>query len=340
MKIIQIYYDQYKLPLIQDFQNSQKKYNSQKGLVFNIKTTNNTGLGEAVLLEGFTDNTFQEMIWAAESFISVVGQNEEYTFSELLVLAEIHCSAVPPIHFAIDTALYDIESQKQKISLSKFLNKQSLSHIECSQTLLNRKNTINNDTIKLKTGINTINDDIDFLTKIRKEYPDLKIRLDANQQHSIKELSSLYEKTAHLNIDFFEEPIKNPNIKKIEYVKNQYPGLRYAIDESLYQNTNYEDWIKRGLIDTVVIRPSILGGFSKFFKMIKLHGAKVQLLISSSLENSVGNMAIIHLASTLEKKDKHGVNIYDFFNEFIKTPIYKNSQIELRDLIGLGFQND
>ena len=340
MKIIQIYYDQYKIPLIEDFKNSQNQYNSQKGLVFNIKTTKNIGLGEAILLEGFTNNTFQEMIWAAESFIGAVDYNEEYTFSELLIMAEIHCSATPSVHFAIDTALYDIQAQRNNVSLSKLCNKSSQSCVQLSQALINREKVINNDIIKFKIGVNHVSDDINFLNQISQQHPLLKIRLDANQHFSVQEFESLYNNISHLKIDFFEEPIKNPNINKIEYIKNKYPDLRYAIDESLYQKTDYKDWIKKGLIDTVVIRPSILGGFNRFFKIIKLHREKVQFLISSSLENSVGNMAIIHLASTLETKDKHGINIYDFFNEFIRSPIYKNNHIELQDLKGLGFYND
>lgn len=340
MKIVQIYYEQYKIPLIENFKNSQNQYNGQKGLVFHIKTTKNTGLGEAVLLEGFTNNTFQEMIWAAESFIRVVNYNEEYTFNELLVMAEIHCNAVPSVHFAIDTALYDIQAQHDNIPLSKLCNKEALSRVEFSQALISRKSTINNDVVKLKIGVHRIDDDISFLNQISRKHPSLKIRLDANQQFSVKEFESLYNNISHLKIDFFEEPIKNPNIKTIEYIKNKYPGLRYAVDESLYQKTNYDDWIQRGLIDAVVVRPSVLGGFGKFLKMIKLYNEKVQFLISSSLENSVGNMAVIHLASTIEKQEKHGINIYNFFNEFIQPPLYTKNHIDLQNLTGLGFKND
>ena len=337
MKIIQIYYEQYQIPLIWGFQNSKNQYNHQQGLIFTIKTKKNIGLGEAVLLKGFSHNTFQEMIWAAESFISAVGQNKEYTFNELLVIATTHCCDVPSIHFAVDTALYDIQAQKKNISLSRFCSKNSSHHIQISQTIINKDSSINNDIIKLKIGVNQINDDVNFLNQISEEHPLLKMRLDANQQFSTEEFESLYQKISHLNIDFFEEPIRNPNIKKIEYFKNKYPRFKYAIDESLYQKTNYEQWIKKGLINTMVIRPSILGGFVEFFKIVQLHSNNLQLLISSSFENSIGNMAIIHLASTIEQNNKHGINIYDFFNEFIKKPIYTNKHIELKNLIGLGF---
>ena len=59
--------------------------------------------------------------------------NEEYSLEELLIMAEIHCSQTPSVQFAIDTALYDIESQKQAcytllyLLLSRHLNLDGLS---------------------------------------------------------------------------------------------------------------------------------------------------------------------------------------------------------------------
>jgi len=340
MKIIKIYYEKNEIPLIEKFKNSKNQYTNQQGLIFVIQTKEHVGLGEAVLLSGFSKHTMQEMIWAAESLIESVQNNEEYSMEELLIMAEIHCSQTPSVQFAIDTALYDIESQKQDLPLSKILNKEAFGCIDCSQTLLNQKNIITSDIVKIKIGANSMKDDISFLNKIEKEHPNVKMRLDANQCYSIEELSYLYKNISHLNIDFLEEPIKNPNIKKIEYIKNLYPSLNYAIDESIYQNRNYEKWIKNNLISTMIIRPSLIGSFKSFFSIIDLYQGHLQLLVSSSLENSVGNMAIIHLASTLSNKNKHGLNIYSFYNQFFLPPLYENHKIKLDHLTGLGFQYD
>ena len=145
MKIIKIYYEKYEIPLIEKFKNSKNQYTNQQGLVFIIKTKEYVGLGEAVLLKGFSNHTMQEMVWAAESLIESIQDNEEYSMEELLIMAEIHCSQTPTVQFAIDTALYDIESQKQGLPLSKFLNKEAFGCVDCSQTLLNPKNIIISD---------------------------------------------------------------------------------------------------------------------------------------------------------------------------------------------------
>lgn len=336
MKIIDINYERYKIPLIQEFQNSKNKYINQEGLILELKTLNFTGKGEAVLLKGFSKNTLQEIIWSIESFILGIEKKQEYTLDELLILAKIHCSKTPSIQFAIETALYDIVSKENNLSLAKFFDKNSSSLVYCSQILINSNTVVNNDTIKIKVGIKTIEEDIKFLKSLSKKYPYLKIRLDGNQSYSMKDLNRFYKHVSHLNIDFFEEPIKNPNLKKIQDIKNKYPSLNYAIDESVYQNTNYKKWISQKLISTIIIRPSILGEYKKFFKMTKLYNESLQIIISSSLENSIGNMAIVQLASTLKQQNKHGVNIHSFYKNFITPPIYENDKIKLNNIIGLG----
>ena len=336
MKIIEIYYEQYKIPLNQEFTNSKNRYTVQQGLFLTIKTKKYTGKGEAILLKGFTNNTLQEIIWSMESFISSIEINEEYSLEELLMLVKIHCIETPTVQFAIDTAIYDITSQKNNISLARFFNKKSSDYVDCSQTLVSRNMTIINDTVKIKVGIESIDDDINFLKYFSQYNPLVKIRLDANQLYSIEEFDSFYSQITKLNIDFFEEPIKNPNLKKIEHIKNLFPNLNYAIDESIYQNTNYKEWITKNLISTIVIRPSILGSYKQFFKMTNLYSKNLKIVISSSLENSIANMATIHLASTLQKQVKHGLNIHSFYKNFLLPPTYKNDKIKLNNIIGLG----
>ena len=62
------------------------------------------------------------------------------------------------------------------------------------------------------------------------------------------------------------------------------------------------------------------------------------IVLSSALENSIGNMATIQLAVALDSHIPHGLNIYYFYDYFINQPIYKKTQsnINLDNTIGLG----
>ena len=62
------------------------------------------------------------------------------------------------------------------------------------------------------------------------------------------------------------------------------------------------------------------------------------MILSSALENNIGNMATIHLAASINNQLAHGLNIHNFYDNFIYSPIYKenDSHINIENIIGLG----
>ena len=142
-------------------------------------------------------------------------------------------------------------------------------------------------------------------------------------------------------MDFFEEPIKNPNLNKLKQLKSLL-NVPIALDESIYKNKNYIDWIKNQLVDTLVIKPSLYGGYQDFLELYEIAKAyKLRFIVSSALESSIGNMATIQLSSILEDNLTHGINIHAFFDKFQYHPIYKKTDaiIDLQNIIGLGLEH-
>ncbi|MBL4819118.1 MAG: mandelate racemase/muconate lactonizing enzyme family protein, partial [Deltaproteobacteria bacterium] len=71
----------------------------------------------------------------------------------------------------------------------------------------------------------------EYLTDIQKAVgPNMPIRLDANQKLSLKEAINFGKRIAHLNIAYFEEPLKDPS-QIPQFV--QATGIPVALDESL-----------------------------------------------------------------------------------------------------------
>ena len=64
----------------------------------------------------------------------------------------------------------------------------------------------------------------------------------------------------------------------------------------------------------------------------------LRVILSSSLENHIGNMATIHLAATLKNNEEHGLDIYNFYDTVINKSVYQKNTfaINLKSLIGLG----
>ena len=63
----------------------------------------------------------------------------------------------------------------------------------------------------------------------------------------------------------------------------------------------------------------------------------IKLIISSSLQTKIGNMANINIASALNNGSSHGLNNHAFFNYSYRMP-YKREDLayDLSKIVGLG----
>ena len=86
------------------------------------------------------------------------------------------------------------------------------------------------------------------------------------------------------------------------------------------------------------MKASIYGGVEKIFNFKKyLDKHSVDLVFSSSLENYIGNMAVINLISALNLDSRHGVNNQLFF-DFNENVLFDaiSSFLNIQSLVGLG----
>ena len=326
--------------LNQRFCNAKTQYSTKENILIEIITDSVSGYGEISPLEKFSSETTQEIQWGLQAFIQSIDYSIDYSLKDLLALAEIHCDQIPSLHFGIDTALYDIESKKNKVSLSKLLSSTSYDNIKFSSLYSSQSKKIeyHTETIKYKLGVQSINEDIQTLESIANNNEFIKFRFDANRHYTLEEFLEVYKKLKIFNIDYFEEPIQNPDLEKLKKIKNEF-DFKIAIDESLYDGSNYNLWINEGLIHSMIIKPSILGSYKKNFNLYQVaQKNNLRVIFSSSLESSIGNMATIHLAAILENNEEHGLDIYNFYDTFINQPIYKQDAfcVNLESLIGLG----
>ena len=340
MKIKKIQYNPCSLKLNQKFCNSKTQYSIKENILIEIITGSISGYGEISPLEKFSTETTQEIQWGLEAFIQAIDYDADYSLNDLLILADIHCNEIPSLHFGIDTALYDIESKKNKVSLSKLLSSRSYDYIKFSSLYSNQSKKIQykTKTIKYKLGVQSIDEDMQVLESIANNNKSIKFRFDANRCYTFEEFLEVYKKLKIFNIDYFEEPIQNPSLEKLKKIKNEL-DCKIAIDESLYDGSDYNLWINEKIIHAIIIKPSILGGYKKILRLSQMaQKNNLRVILSSSLENHIGNMATIHLAATLENNEEHGLDIYNFYDTVINKSVYQKNtfDINLKSLIGLG----
>ena len=316
------------------FKNSQNSYTERFGCIIKLYFDNYCGCGESSPLPFFSIENIKQVEWAIEELKAGLVVNQKYSKKELLTIFEVFSKKCPSLNFALDVALYDILSQRENLPLSKYLNKNAIQKINFSAIGLDKAPM--DSSIKIKFGVEDVNEDIKAINNISKKYPHVSLRIDFNRLCDLKEAIFICNELKECNIEYIEEPLKFPLEKDYTQLKNsiQFP---IALDESIIDGS-YKHLIDLNLIDYAILKPALFGGIKKINQLnLYLKKYKVRLIISSSLQEKIGNFAEINLASSLELSSQHGLNNYAFFDNKYDVPYNKNDlSINLDRLVGLG----
>ena len=327
----------YDIDLVKPFQNSKIKFLQRTGDVIQLFIDGECGCGEAAPLYPYSEESLSQLSWSFEELKIALKNDENYTKNDLLDLFELYAKRIPSLHFALDLSLYDILAQKEKISLSKYLNPNSLSEVKLS-SIYNGEVNQSFNTIKIKFGLQEIDKEVNLLYNLSNKYGDeTQFRIDANQIYSIDDFLYLIDKLKNFNIQYIEEPLAELNMNNLEKIKEKC-DIPLAIDESIFQK-NYKEFIENKLIEYAVIKPSLYGGVKAIFALsnyLKKHNTKI--ILSSSLHTRIGNLANIHLASALELPDFHGLNNHTFYQFYHNKIPYgrDDTKVKIDHLNGLG----
>ena len=334
-KLIDEYY--FNIQLDFPLENSKKIYDNREGYVIKLYLDDYCGYGEASPLPLFSKESFDQVVWALEELKKALKKDFNYSNNELFDLFNIYTSKTPSLHFALDIALYDILSQKSKIPISKYIEKDALDIINFS-SIYNGSINNNSGVIKVKFGLNDIDIDLNRFDKIASSLPNSTIyRIDANGAYDIDDATYLCNKIRKHNIQYIEEPLLNMCDNALISIKN-HTDIPIAIDESVI-NADFCSFIDNKLIDYVVFKASLFGGINKIKNFSNyLFKNNINIILSSALHTQIGNMSNIHIAAFLKLKDMHGLNNYSFFNYDRSLIPYSacDKYINLKSLIGLG----
>ncbi len=156
-------------------------------------------------------------------------------------------------------------------------------------------------TIKIKVADkdSLIDDDLERIRRVRKLYPDVRIRLDANGGFSVDEALDLAEKTQELGLEYFEQPVAT--VSELKQLKQKLIerniALKIAADESIRKASDPLLVAREQAADIAVLKVQPLGGIVAALKIAPDCGLEV--VVSSALESSIGISQGLYLAGAL-----------------------------------------
>lgn len=179
--------------------------------------------------------------------------------------------------------------------------------------------------VKVKIGGIDFNEELSLLDFIRREAPEVQLRLDANGAFSPSEAPQRLERLAKFGIHSIEQPIRAGQWAEMHRLCEHSP-IPIALDEELIGIKSTDE--KGRLLDTIrpayiILKPTLAGGFESSEEWIRLALERdCGWWATSALESNIGLNAIAQWVATLNTSMPQGLGTGQLYHNNIPSPLY------------------
>lgn len=181
--------------------------------------------------------------------------------------------------------------------------------------------------IKIKVGAIDWRSEVDLIQHLRDKYSEkeLEIRVDANGGFTMENVIPRLHRLASLGVHSIEQPIKAGSPALMHFLCDISP-LPIALDEELIGKFTKEE--KEKTLDDIkpqyiILKPSLIGGFSGAEQWIKLANERgIGWWVTSALESNIGLNALAQWVATLNVKMPQGLGTGGVFSNNFEAPTY------------------
>ena len=180
--------------------------------------------------------------------------------------------------------------------------------------------------IKIKIGALDFETELDILKSIRNKFNqgELELRVDANGAFSADEVFQKIEALSKYDIHSIEQPIAAGQWDVMKELCATSP-IPIALDEELIPLISEESRINmldKIQPDYIVLKPSLLGGFSETNKWIQLAEIRnIKWWVTSALESNIGLNAIFQWTNQIQPKGFQGLGTGKLFTNNIPSSL-------------------
>ena len=340
MIINKILIDPFFLSFKSKYLSSKSLFLNRSGWIIRIYSENMVGIGEASPLINFSDEGYEQAGYGLEGFKLAVCRDENLSLDELLNYCDAHGELQPSVKFALETAVYDLESKLSSKPLNIFLNKNAYPIVQTNYVEGNSVPLESKFCMKIKIGHRNIFDEIEYIESIIKDNQNVKLRLDFNESYDLTKAIRFCKMLDGYPIDYLEQPIDKNNLEDLSELRF-HTDIPIALDESVRDIDSVYKIIENQSADVLVIKPMISGGFRQTKKIIDIarkEGLRVN--IGSLLESGVGRRACLHMASAYKIDEECGLSTGDLFvNDICSFPDIINGLFDVSGESGIGEKN-
>jgi O-succinylbenzoate synthase len=145
--------------------------------------------------------------------------------------------------------------------------------------------------VKIKPG-----KDIEYIKKVRKHFPEIKLMADANSAYSLEHKDRL-KKLDQFNLQMIEQPLSHDDIVN-HSVLNSYIETPICLDESIKSAEDVRRASRVDACDIINLKPQRVGGIRESVKINEVCEEEgIDMWIGSVLESGIGASTLIHVSS-------------------------------------------
>ncbi len=289
------------------------------------------GIGECGMLRGLSADDVPEyedqLRWTCKNI----------ALGEARLLSSL--KAFPSIRFGVEQAFLSFEARAPfRLFESDFLTMEQpipingliwMGEASYMKEQISEKLRAGFHCLKLKIGALDFDKELDLLAGIRKEEPQkrLTIRVDANGSFALNEAEKKIRQLQTYDLHSIEQPIPPGNQETLKQLCAA-GTVPVALDEELigvHELDAKERLLRKIRPQYIVLKPSLLGGYSATMEWIDLAGQlDIGWWITSALESNIGLNAIAQWTATLPITMPQGLGTGSLYTNNFESPLTVN----------------
>ncbi len=193
--------------------------------------------------------------------------------------------------------------------------------------------------IKIKPGW-----DVDVLRRIRKEYPDIKLTVDANSAYSLEKHMKVLKALDEFNLLYIEQPLAYSDLVGHSKLQKEL-STPVCLDESITDSHKAWEALEIDAARVINIKPGRVGGTGESIKIHDLaeeHGVPVWM--GGMLETGIGRAHNVSIATLRNFRFPGDISASErYYNrDIIREPfvLEKGSKMSVRKGPGIGVEID
>lgn len=326
----------YRFPFNRPFYTARRRFTFREGVIMRLIKNGITALGEAAPLPGFSNEGRTGIC------IQLKKRKKEILdfFETDFTLREVERFLTdepfsPSLNFGLYTLAATYLARQSSSSLHHFLFENPREDVAVN-AVLGLEHTrphpevdylVNKgfSTLKVKANENWTHFE-KVLQYLATNYPDLTIRIDANQSWSPEQAVTYLRRMESWKVEYCEEPLSQPDEDSLRNLQ-RHTTTPVALDESLSNIFTPYEAVK--LAPVLVLKPMVLG----ITPVLNTGLGQAKCIYTSSLESGIGRLMTASLAAGRGAEAAHGLATgarlkVDIWND---TPFLQNGRYILPD---------